>query len=359
METSKHRAGGRFINQDPKNVVGRQKRHLMGKMRELRRAKTKKRVLKKPVAVRPVPRPGNRHRRYPCCGRRKERCACDWSEVEARLDSAAWGAFRCRLEQAELKYARDTSDVGVMLGMWTQAGSALHCVLVEEPPDCQSDYVNFMFRVFVLRRYRLEVWQRLVPAIPPIGTPTWPAIRSALKSLFRQDKKVFPHQFRATTLREYLQNGKKKSVAGMSREAREVKTLQLLYQALPRKEIEQYAATACPCTFAAMYDKLKENLNLVVQGVFGDYGLKLMLDLLVLTGAAPQETLSRWPVDCPGYRAALATMFPGLPPAEHLRALYWVHRELRQTWPFEFPESCAQLCWDHRRITGVLDDALA
>ena len=336
----------------------------MGKMRETRRTKTVKRVLKKPAAVtvRPVPRrPGNRHRRYPCCGRRKERCGCDWSAIEARLDSAAWRAFRRRLEQAELKYARDTSDVGVMLGMWMRNGAhALHCVLVQEP-GFASDYVNFMFRLFVLRRYRMDVWQRLVPAIPPIGEPKWSAIHGVFKSLFHHEKKpkVFPHNFRATTLREYLQNGKSKSVAGMSREAREVKTLQLLYKALPRQEIKAYAAAACPRTFAAMYDKMKENLNLMLQGVFGDYGLKLMLDLLVLTGAAPQETLSRWPVACPGYRAALATLFPGLPESEHLRALYWVHRELRQTWPLEFPESCAQLCWDHRRLRGALDDALA
>ena len=87
------------------------------------------------------------------------------------MDSAAWRAFRRRLEQAELKYARDTSDVGVMLGMWMRNGAhALHCVLVQEP-GFASDYVNFMFRLFVLRRYRMDVWQRLVPAIPPIGEP--------------------------------------------------------------------------------------------------------------------------------------------------------------------------------------------
>ena len=217
-----------------------------------------------------------------------------------------------------------------------------------------------MFRLFVHRRYRLEVWQRLVPAIPPIGAPAWSTLRTTFKSLFRNEDKVFPHQFRPTMLHHYRdqQGGKKLDVVGMPREEREVKTLQLLYQALPRHEIDQYAAAACPCTFAAMYDRLRENLNLLMQGVFGDYGVKLMLDMLVLTGAAPQETLSRWPVECPGYQAALATLFPGLPPAEHLRALYWVHRELRKTWPFEFPESCAQLCWDHRRTTGALDDAL-
>ena len=103
METSKQRAGKRFINQEYKNVRGRRQRQLMAQLRERR---IKKKVLKKPAAaVRPVPRPGNRHRKYPCCGRRKERCVCDWSGIEARLDSAAWGAFLRRLEQAELKYA--------------------------------------------------------------------------------------------------------------------------------------------------------------------------------------------------------------------------------------------------------------
>ena len=256
--------------------------------------------------------------------------------------------------------ARDTSDVGVMLGMWTQARNALHSVLVVEPPNCNSDYVNFLFRLFVQRRYRQEVWQRLVPAIPPIGTPAWPAIRRAFAILYRKEEKVFPHNFRPTTLHHYRdqEDGKKKDVIGMPRQAREVLTLQLLYKALPRNEIENYAAAASPCTFAAMYDKLQENVNLRMQGVFGDYGIKLMLDMLVLTGGAPQETLSRWPTDCPGYQIALATLFPGLPPSEHLQALYWVHRELGKTWRFQFPESCAQLCWDHRRQTGALDDAL-
>ena len=98
----------------------------MSKMRELRRSGTEKRVRNKLVAVRPVPRPGNRHRRYPCCGRRKERCACDWSGVEARLDSAAWGAFLGRLAQAELKYAsglvRPSGLSGVPVTDWGFSG---------------------------------------------------------------------------------------------------------------------------------------------------------------------------------------------------------------------------------------------
>ena len=93
----------------------------------------------------------------------------------------------------------------------------------------------------------------------------------------------------------------KKRAARMSREARELKTLQLVYKALPRKEIKKYAAAACPCTFATMYDKMKENLNLLMQGVFGDYGLKLMLDMLVLTGGG-----------CSGAPISMAHRLPGV-----------------------------------------------
>ena len=53
--------------------------------------------------------------------------------------------------------ARDTSDVGVHLTMFSQEDGALHSVLVEEKGKCESDYLNFMFHMFVLHRYRLEV----------------------------------------------------------------------------------------------------------------------------------------------------------------------------------------------------------
>ena len=177
--------------------------------------------------------------------------------------------------------------------------------------------------------------------------------------MFGSEEKVFPHQFRPTTLRGYRDEaGVLKSVTRMTHEAREVLTLKLLYRALPRHEILDFVAAACPCTLGALYDKMKENLSLTLQGVFGDYGIKLMLDMLVLSGGVPPEALSRWPTDCPGYRNALATLFPRLPSAEHLRALHWVHRELGKTWRLQFPESCAQLCWDHRRQSGVFDDPM-
>ena len=89
--------------------------------------------------------------------------------------------------------ARDTGDVGVYLSKWVQKSGALHCVLKEEQAHDESDYFNFMFRMFVLRRYRLEVWQRLVPAIPPAGTPAWPLVLCVFAGAYRAKEKVCPH----------------------------------------------------------------------------------------------------------------------------------------------------------------------
>ena len=135
-------APSRFLCQDKPSVRGRRKRHAMARLRAERRsvpeqdrrhgvvlrrpaanavlrrpAAAAEAVRKRPVAAaeavrkrpaaaaaRPVPRIEYR-RRGPCCGRRKERCSCDWSDVEEYLNREEWDNFVRRLEQAELKYA--------------------------------------------------------------------------------------------------------------------------------------------------------------------------------------------------------------------------------------------------------------
>ena len=138
----------------------------------------------------------------------------------------------------------------------------------------------------------------------------------------------------------------------MKPEDRELMTLRMLYEALPKREIEEFTRAACPSSFAAMYDTLRENLKQRMSGVYGGYGIKLALDVLVAQGSIPDSVLSRWPSDCPGYQASLATLFPGLQDTYYLQALYWVHMKLSEKWRLLFPESCAQLCWDHRRVSG-------
>ena len=240
---------------------------------------------------------------------------------------------------------------------WRRVRGALHCVLVEEK-GCESDYLNFMFRMFVVRRYRVGVWQRLVPAIPAVGQPSWGRVRNAFKVAYDVEDRIFPHQYRPTTLRGYFDRRHEWQCAQqLEHHVREELTLKLLYRALPRREIHDFVSAACPRTFGAMYDKLREDLG-HISGVFGDYGIKLMLDMLVFLGAVPPAAISRWPVACPGYQTTLAAIFPGLPETLHLQALYWVHRQFGRTWRLQFPESCAQLCWDHRRQAGSLDDLM-
>ena len=244
--------------------------------------------------------------------------------------------------------ARDTSDVGVELPNWRRVPGALHFVMLHENL-LPSDYLNFMFRMFVVRRYQPRVWQRLVPSIPAAGEPHWKLMLHALAEAYRLEDKIFHGNYRPCTLRGHARSKQKHE--------REEHTLRLLYRALPTREIQDFASTACPRTFGVMYDKLHAELA-SLPGVFGDYGIKLMLDMLVLLGAVPPAAISRWPVACPGYTETLAVVFPGLPAALHLQALYWVHRDFGKTWRFQFPESCAQLCWDHRRGAGILPDRL-
>ena len=238
-----------------------------------------------------------------------------------------------------------------------RAPGARHCVLQgEEYAD--SDFLNFVFRLFAVRRYDGPMWRRLVPGIPPVGEPAWDTLQTQFREAYAIHAQIFQSNFRPGTMRGYVApGGRFHGTYGLTRDEREVLTLQLLYGALPRGAIQDFAAEACPRTFADMIDKMRVNFA-PIRGVFGDYSIKVMLDMLVMLGSVPRDSISRWPTACPGYRRSLASLFPGLPEELHLLALYWVHRQLGRTWRFEFPESCAQLCWDHRRVTGSLSDLM-
>ena len=96
---SDSRAGvKKFLNQDREAVTTRRKRELQSQRRAAIRA------ARLAPAVNRRREPGNRHRLYPCCGHRRERCVCDWTLIEARLNPAAWAAFVERVDKAELKY---------------------------------------------------------------------------------------------------------------------------------------------------------------------------------------------------------------------------------------------------------------
>ena len=115
------RAGRRFLNAEYAQWRRRQQRRWMAKLRSSRQQKKpavmkkpsmmkKPSVMKKPSMMKkPCAQPsGNRHRVYPCCGRRKDRCLCDWSVVEARLNSAELADLKNCLRSSELRYAKNS-----------------------------------------------------------------------------------------------------------------------------------------------------------------------------------------------------------------------------------------------------------
>ena len=125
-----------------------------------------------------------------------------------------------------------------------------------------------------------------------------------------------------------MQTGKWQSLAAACPSEREVALWKAVHASLPTAECEAFAAEPSPAHFGALYDRLLANLRQAQSGAIGKYQVKCMLDMAVVLGAIPDWTLSRWPVACPGYTSGLALIFPGLPKAAHLPALYWLHMQL-------------------------------
>ena len=361
--TSKPAAkGSRFLAQDHKSRSTRKERARKRVARGSTFSVQKKpAAMKKPAIAkqRRVPAAHSSkdyHKRYPCCGNLKRLCKCDWTLVEAHLDLEKWREFKDRLQHSALVFARDTADVGSFLPLFSKRVGQ-HYVMAGEHG---GDFRTFLFRMFVLRRYNREnVWLRLVPAIPTEGEPDWEDLGERLQSIFDEPGTVFSSSFRYTQCNKVRnKSGQWQSLVAACPSDREVALWRAVYAAVPTQACEAFAAEPSREHFGDMYNQLLANLQRFQRGAIGEYSVKCMLDMVVVLGAAPDWTVSCWPVACPGYTSGLAMLFPGLPTQARLQALYWVHMQLCLHWRFEFPESVAHLCWHHRRVTGQFDDMM-
>lgn len=91
----------------------------------------------------------------------------------------------------------------------------------------------------------------------------------------------------------------------------------------------------------------------------GPYFSKCILDVFVPATKIGDATIGRhWPCHgCPGYEAAIAQLAPSLPKEHFGSFLLFTHRALSPRHRLSLPESLAQLCWHHRRQSGLLEDA--
>ena len=89
---------------------------------------------------------------------------------------------------------------------------------------------------------------------------------------------------------------------------------------------------------------------------FGDYMIKVSLDPLVATGVCADETLSRWPEDCDGYKKYLTILYVETAKTNTLGCLYHLHHSVSREHGFNLSDTAAQLCWFKRRDNSALQD---
>ena len=179
------------------------------------------------------------------------------------------------------------------------------------------------------------------------------------KGASSSEPKLHGGLFRATLLTEYSADG------GLTWKAaprdgvkRDVLGLRLMWQALPRAAWRCYQENPTRDGFKAALLQFQENLASVQKSMFGDYMVKGALDVAVVSRAITPGTISAWPLRCPAFVKALPVFYPGIGRELWFLAFCHWHQFIGVSRNLSFPCALSQLCWDHRRRSGVLRDEM-
>ena len=179
---------GRFLAQSPADNKRRRQRQVMRNRRKPAAAAGSKVVKKqrKPAAV--DNRPGSRHRLFPCCGKRKVFCRCDYTELHDTVDQDALDDFMNYLGNANLLTIKDTVDTGFFLST----------------VDITQLSMSMAFRYcLVFRRFsNHSTWAALMPCIRSARV-NWNGIHKALQNIIDSGEKMFGGLFYPATVRRY------------------------------------------------------------------------------------------------------------------------------------------------------------
>ena len=292
----------------------------------------------------------SRHRLYPCCGRRRAQCKCNFSAIVRRVQKGPWKAFQAQVKDARLLTARDTADVGWFLKRYTwKAG--------------QMPLWRYFFLCLAFRRFnRVSTWEQLAPSISAQGTPDYEGIAAKLTDMKKRGETIFGGALFPPTLKQYRFEpaGKWSSCARLSLGDREVVSLKLLEKAIPREMMDAFERAPSRLAYAIWYDAFLAFFGTHTRGLFSDYSFKCALDCTTLSGAVQDEHVCRWPTKCPGYKAPLERLLgKDLPPSQYWQALLWVYREVTVVHggKLRLPEVLMHLRWSLKRDANVLTDS--
>ena len=341
--------GGRFLKQDEA-------------ARERRRKRTEKRAWRaKNSQTEPRRRRSkkDRHKRYPCCGKRRGKCRCfrpggQHRHVARACRRSNLQALKKKLKMVTLLNKNDTVDIPPLMEKY---GAHM-----------KKDIVWAFMWCIMCRLYNkqetLATFEEFLVFPPKAKQPNWKGLEKALESVYRKQRKgcsAHGGLYRHPKLRKYrmkkTEEWQKVNLKRMSRAKRDVVTMKLLWQALPQPELRKYGRQPTSITWAAFYDAFRSAVSETIAGAYDDYMMKVTLDPLIAVGVVKDSHLSRWPTGCPGYQAFLEQTYPNIDKSDYLACMQHIHWELSHLHNFNFCDTMAQLCWDHRRQSGSLHDS--
>ena len=148
-------------------------------------------------------RPGNRHKAFPCCGRRREQCTCDYSLVKRCLAKREFSDLVKSLQRAALLTIKDTSDTGYFVRTFCKrVPGRTFCVGPHEVVR-NASFKNFVYRCIVFRRYSSpSTWSSLQDAIPCSGRPKWGMLKTRISRICSSGH-LFGGKFRPAILKHF------------------------------------------------------------------------------------------------------------------------------------------------------------
>ena len=368
------RPGGRFLSSDDGSVKRRYWRNYRRESRSCSGVIKKRpsaacgvsQALKRPAAsacgVSQAPaagtddRTGSRHRFYPCCGKRRNQCSCDWTWYRSRLREGRLREFLKTVASSELLRGSDTADTGWFLARVacpTSSASSLQ----------EASLARFWWACIAFRRFsNPDTWEAMERAVLR-APPNWEGVRAALQERADAGETLFGGRFYPSVLKRYREEGAawKAVPRRMSTVDREVLTLQLLHASVPSKACAAYERDPGRAAFAAICNETSEGARAKLSGVWSHYALKCALDVLTLSGRVPDCHISTWPTDCPSYGDALADMFKAkVDKDSRYEAFCFLFYEAgtQHGGKLRFAEFCMHLCWNIRRASGKLNDVV-
>ena len=327
-----------------------------------RAVRTRMRTLRKKTKRSDVDtRAGNRGAPLECCGKMRSNCLCfapggDGVPVRRAFKRSLANRFAKSLNAAEIVTDQDVADVPYIVRtlcynndrdqlcwLW---GSANTLRYYNSVPT-----IDIVAPVLTQKRYTVN------------AAPDFDHLERALQAAYQRAKnaktgdKLHGGLFRTTILSSYsVDGGVTWMEAPKDGVKRDLLGLRQMWMALPRAILQCYQDSPSRDFFKAALRQFQQNLSNVQKGMFGDYLVKCMLDVVVMSGAVVAGTISAWPSRCPAYLSAIPKFYPGIPADRWFLAFCHWHQFLRATRNMSFPAALAQLCWNERRGSGVLRD---